>query len=134
MTTDNTSETIQIYRVYIKATPQAIWRAVTDPSGRCSTAMPPGGVRATVGRGLPGIRERRHESARLSGRHQRWRGHRIQPPRKLVQTWRMTMTLSWPPRRLPGSPMTSSPFERRHQAHRHSRRDGCAIVGRRAAR
>ena len=28
-----TTETIQIYRVYIKATPEAIWDAITSPSG-----------------------------------------------------------------------------------------------------
>jgi Activator of Hsp90 ATPase homolog 1-like protein len=31
MTTGNTFETIQIFRVYIKATPEAIWEAITEP-------------------------------------------------------------------------------------------------------
>ncbi len=31
MTTATTSETIQIYRVYIKTTPEAIWEAITKP-------------------------------------------------------------------------------------------------------
>ncbi|MGC9963741.1 MAG: transcriptional regulator, partial [Acidimicrobiales bacterium] len=31
MSTATTSETVQIYRVYIRATPEAIWEAVTKP-------------------------------------------------------------------------------------------------------
>jgi uncharacterized protein YndB with AHSA1/START domain len=31
MTTMTSAKTIQVYRVYIRATPEAIWTAITDP-------------------------------------------------------------------------------------------------------
>ena len=50
-TTTQTSTTTQVYRVYIKATAQAIWQAITDPdwtdrygyTGRVSYELRPGG-------------------------------------------------------------------------------------------
>ena len=47
MTTD-TMTTTQVYRVYIKATPQAIWDAITDPSGPSATATPAGPTTTSV--------------------------------------------------------------------------------------
>jgi hypothetical protein len=37
-TTAETTKTVQVNRVYIKATPQAIWDAIPSPSGPRSTA------------------------------------------------------------------------------------------------
>ncbi len=86
-------DTVQIYRVYIKATPEAIWDALTKPewtvkygyapvveydlrSGGTFTALANEGMLAL---GCPEV---------ISD------GEVIEadPPRKLVQTWRMTMT------------------------------------------
>jgi uncharacterized protein YndB with AHSA1/START domain len=87
------TETTQIYRVYIRATPEAIWDAITRPewtvqygyapvveyelwSGGASRAYANEGMKAL---GCPDV---------ISD------GEVIEadPPRKLVQTWRMTMT------------------------------------------
>ena len=38
MTTAETTKTVQVYRVYIKATPQAIWDAITKPEWTENTA------------------------------------------------------------------------------------------------
>jgi uncharacterized protein YndB with AHSA1/START domain len=90
--------TTQVYRVYIKATPEAIWDAITKPEwterygygGVVEFDLRPGGV----ARAFPGEAMRR-EGAEL--------GYPIpdvivdgevveaDPPRRLVQTWRMLM-------------------------------------------
>ena len=90
-TATETAVTTQVYRVYIKATPQAIWDAITKPEwnekygyrGRNEYELRPGGAfraHATeemVGHGMPAIVVD---------------GEVIEadPPRKLVQTWRFT--------------------------------------------
>lgn len=86
--------TVQTYRIYIKATPQAIWDAITRPewSVRYGYAplveydLRPGGVfRALANEGMkafPGIPDVIGEGEVLE----------VDPPRRLVQTWRMTMT------------------------------------------
>ena len=35
----DTSATTQTYRIVIKASPQAVWDAITKPDGRSGTAM-----------------------------------------------------------------------------------------------
>ena len=96
--TPQTEQAVQVYRVYIKATPERIWEAITAPewNGRYGYAAPgefvlrPGGAyRATASE------EMRKASAEM--------GYDIpdvvtdgevvesDPPRKLVQTFRMLM-------------------------------------------
>ncbi len=88
----------QVYRVYIKATPQAIWDAITGPEwterfgygGRVEYDLRPGGS-------FQGFTS---DEMKQSGAEM---GHpvpdvavdgeviELDPPRKLVQTWRMLM-------------------------------------------
>jgi uncharacterized protein YndB with AHSA1/START domain len=87
------SNTIQMHRVYIKATPQAIWAAITKPEwteqyGYAQLVdydMRAGGqFRAYPNEGMkqfPGV-----PSVILDGEV-----IEADPPRKLVQTWRMLM-------------------------------------------
>jgi len=90
--------TTQVYRVYIKATPEAIWDAITKPEwterygygGVAEFDLRPGGV----ARAFPGEAMRRGAAEM---------GYPIpdvvvdgevveaDPPRRLVQTWRMLM-------------------------------------------
>jgi uncharacterized protein YndB with AHSA1/START domain len=90
--------TTQVYRVYIKATPEAIWEAITKPEwteryGYGALAeydLRPGGAYRAISSEMM-----RREGARL--------GYQIpevavdgevleaDPPRRLVQTWRMLM-------------------------------------------
>jgi uncharacterized protein YndB with AHSA1/START domain len=99
-TTTETAVTTQVYRVYIKATPQRIWDAITDPEwtdrygyggravwdpelkagatyrGMASEAMKAGG--AATGMPVPDVA--------VDGEVVE-----VDPPHKLVQTWRMLM-------------------------------------------
>lgn len=84
--------TTQVYRVYIKATPQAIWDAITKPEwterfgygGRGEYDLRPGGSY----RGLTSDAMRSMGAPEVAVD-----GEIIEanPPRKLVQTWRMVM-------------------------------------------
>jgi uncharacterized protein YndB with AHSA1/START domain len=84
--------TTQVYRVYIKATPEAVWKAITDPEwterygygGRGEYDMRPGGSY----RGLTneGMRAMGAPDVAVDGEV-----IEVDPPRKLVQTWRMVM-------------------------------------------
>jgi uncharacterized protein YndB with AHSA1/START domain len=86
--------TTQIHRIYIHATPQAVWDAITKPewSERYGYATPveyelrPGGqVRAHANAGMkkfPGIPDVVTDGEVVES----------DPPRRLVQTWRMRMT------------------------------------------
>jgi len=83
-----TTETLQVYRVYIKATPQAIWDAITKPEwtekyGYQSPVeydLRPGGAyrgyasKAMITMGVPEVAV---EGEVIE----------VDPPRKLVQTW-----------------------------------------------
>jgi uncharacterized protein YndB with AHSA1/START domain len=94
MTTADTTKTVQMYRVYIKATPQAIWDAITKPewtekygyAGLVDYELRPGGkalVHANEGmKAYPGIPDVIVDGEVIEAN----------PPRKLVQTWRMLMT------------------------------------------
>ena len=92
------TSTTQIYRVYIKATPQAIWDAITSPEwgekygmgGRPEYELRPGGS----------YRVPTTEAMRKAGAEMGFPtpdvmidGEVIEsdPPHKLVQTWRMLM-------------------------------------------
>jgi uncharacterized protein YndB with AHSA1/START domain len=87
------SNTIQMHRVYIKATPQAIWAAITKPEWTEQYGYAPlvdydmragGQFRAYPNEGMkqfPGV-----PSVILDGEV-----IEADPPRKLVQTWRMLM-------------------------------------------
>ena len=97
-TTTETGQTTQVHRVYIKATPERIWQAITDPewNGRYGYGaaqhyeLRPGGdyvshpsdqmkrVSADMGWELPEVI--------VDGEVQE-----VDEPRRLVQTWRMLM-------------------------------------------
>jgi len=93
-----TAVTTQVYRVYIKATPQAIWDAITKPEwtekygygGRSEYDLRPGGA----------YRALASEAMKKAGAEMGYPtpdvvndGEVIEanPPHKLVQTWRMLM-------------------------------------------
>ncbi|HET6550122.1 MAG TPA: SRPBCC domain-containing protein [Solirubrobacter sp.] len=87
------TETTQIYRVYIRATPEAVWDAITKPEwteryGYQAVAdfeLRAGGradFRAGAGmREFPGVPDVIVDGEFLE----------VDPPRRLVQTWRMLM-------------------------------------------
>jgi uncharacterized protein YndB with AHSA1/START domain len=94
-----TGQTTQVYRVYIKATPQAIWDAITRPEwterygygGRGVYELRPGGAyrgltseemkRGSVAAGYPPVPDVAIDGEVIEA----------DPPRKLVMTWRMLM-------------------------------------------
>jgi uncharacterized protein YndB with AHSA1/START domain len=97
--TDPTADvTTQVYRIYIKATPQKIWDAITQPEWN-----------ARYGYGAPGMFELHPGGAYRSTPSDEMRKYaaeqgfpmvdvivdgevlEVDPPRKLVQTWRMLM-------------------------------------------
>lgn len=91
-TMTKTNVNVQLYRVYIKATPEAIWDAITNPDwtekygygGRAEFDLRPGGA----------YRHLTSESMRSMGASDvAVEGEVVEtdPPRKLVQTWRMVM-------------------------------------------
>jgi uncharacterized protein YndB with AHSA1/START domain len=88
-TTTETSVSTQTYRVFIKATPQAIWDAITNPEwterygygGRGEYELRPGGT----------YRALAPESMRAMGAPEVVVDGEVieaDPPRRLVQTWR----------------------------------------------
>jgi uncharacterized protein YndB with AHSA1/START domain len=85
--------TTQVYRVYIKATPEAIWDAITKPewterygyAARVDYDLRPGGAY----RAYPGEEMAKYEGVPdvvVDGEV-----IEADPPRRLVQTWRMLM-------------------------------------------
>ena len=78
--TPTTIETVQMYRVYIRATAEAIWEAITKPEWTVQYGyaplleydLRPGGA-------FPSSCERGHEGAVLPRRDQRRRGDRSRP-------------------------------------------------------
>ena len=93
MTTATNVATVQVYRVWIKATPQAIWDAITKPewterygyAARVEYDLRPGGAyRARPGAAMAayeGVPEVIVDGEVIEA----------DPPRRLVQTWRMLM-------------------------------------------
>jgi uncharacterized protein YndB with AHSA1/START domain len=97
-TTNQTMVTTQVYRVHIKATPEAIWDAITKPEwtqrygygGRGEYDLRPGGTY----RGLTSEEMKKEGAARgFQVPDVAVDGEVIEadPPRKLVLTWRMVM-------------------------------------------
>jgi uncharacterized protein YndB with AHSA1/START domain len=93
MSTMTTANTTQVYRVYIRTTPEAVWDAITKPewterygyAGVADYDLRPGG-RAIMRPGAamaayPGVPEIIVDGEIVEA----------DPPRKLVQTWRMLM-------------------------------------------
>jgi uncharacterized protein YndB with AHSA1/START domain len=84
--------TVQVYRVYIKATADAIWEAITKPEwtarygygGLSEYDLRPGG--AYVGRANAGMIAHGAPEVAVDGEV-----IEVDPPRKLVQTFRMLM-------------------------------------------
>jgi uncharacterized protein YndB with AHSA1/START domain len=92
MTTATNVATVQVYRVWIKATPQAIWDAITKPewtdrygyTGLVEYDLRPGGAfRVVAGEAM--------EKAGFTGTMVDGEVIEADPPRKLVQTWRLLM-------------------------------------------
>jgi uncharacterized protein YndB with AHSA1/START domain len=93
MTTTTETGTTQVYRVYINATPEAIWDAITDPEWTDRygyggfveyeqlTAGAPYRINAGTGMQAVGV-----DGPIIDGEIVE-----ADPPRKLVQTWRMLM-------------------------------------------
>jgi serine/threonine protein phosphatase PrpC/uncharacterized protein YndB with AHSA1/START domain len=87
-----TPPAVQVYRVYIKATPEAIWDAITKPEwtdrygygGRAEYDLRPGG--AYRGMASAGMLAQGAPDVAVDGEV-----IEVDPPRKLVQTWRMAM-------------------------------------------
>ena len=95
MTTMTEAKTTQVYRVYIRATPDAIWTAITDPdwtdrygyAGRAEYELRPGGsfrLLASEAMRAQGVPEVAVDGEVIEA----------DPPRKLVQTWRLAMEAS----------------------------------------
>ncbi len=90
--TTMTTVTTQVYRVYIKATPEAIWDAITKPEwterygygGRGEYELSPGG--SYRGLSSKGMRALGAPDVAVDGEI-----IELDPPRRLVQTWRMVM-------------------------------------------
>ena len=92
--TEAPTRTVQMHRIYIKASPEAIWDAITKPewtvkygyAGLVDFDLRPGGafrIHANEGmKAFPGIPDVISD------------GHVVEAeqPRRLVYTWRMTMT------------------------------------------
>jgi len=91
-TMEETSVTTQVYRVYIKATPQAIWDAITKPEWTDRYGYG-GTVEADLRAGAPYriLAGTGMQAAGVSGPVIDGELIEVDPPRKLVQTWRMLM-------------------------------------------
>ena len=98
MTTTETGRTTQVHRVYIKATPERIWQAITDPAwnGRYGYGAAQHYELRPGGRYLSHPSEQMKQAAAAMG----WdlpevivdgEVQELDPPRRLVQTWRMLM-------------------------------------------
>ena len=91
MSTTKTHTTVQVHRVYIKASPQAIWDAITKPEwtdrygyrGRAEFDLRPGGVFKNHADGP--MQEAGMPAIVVDGEV-----IASDPPHKLVQTWRPT--------------------------------------------
>jgi uncharacterized protein YndB with AHSA1/START domain len=105
--TDN-ADTTQVYRVFIKASPEAIWDAITKPEwteryaygGRVELDLKAGG----------NFCHRASEQMKSMGMvDEMIVGEVVEadPPKKLVQTWHPVWIRRAPPNRIRASPMRS---------------------------
>jgi uncharacterized protein YndB with AHSA1/START domain len=91
-TLTETAVTTQVYRVYIKATPQAIWDAITKPEwterygygGLADYDLRPGG--RAISRWSEEMQAQGLPEIAIDGEVLE-----VDPPRKLVQTWKVAM-------------------------------------------
>src|SRR5665213_4612876 len=93
MTTTKPSKTIQIYRVYIKAAPETVWEAITKPEWTVQYGYAP--LQEYELRAGGAFRSYANEGMKALGCPDVISDGEVieaDPPRKLVQTWRMTMT------------------------------------------
>ena len=92
-TTTHTTETTQVYRVYINAAPEAIWEAITRPEWTVKYGYAPL-VEYDLRPGGPFHAYANEGMKALGCPDVISDGEVIEadPPRRLVQTWRMTMT------------------------------------------
>ncbi|MGC7096573.1 SRPBCC family protein [Amycolatopsis lurida] len=94
MTTTTATETTQIHRVYIKATPERIWEAITSPEwngkygygARAKYDLRPGGKFEAFTSDEMKAYDPNLGDVAVDGEVVE-----ADPPRKLVQTWRMCM-------------------------------------------
>ena len=113
MTDTTTALTTQVYRVWIKATPERIWAAITDPEWNHRYAyQAPSYYELTKGGSFHATATEEMKAFAKAG------GFEIpdtildgevlesDPPRRLVQTWRMLMDPS-----TAGEPFTTLTFE-----------------------
>jgi uncharacterized protein YndB with AHSA1/START domain len=92
MTTMTETTVTQVYRVYIKATPQAVWDAITQPEwsqrygygGSVNYDLRAGGK--YIAYTSDSMRQHGAPDVAIDGEVVE-----VDPPRKLVQTWRMLM-------------------------------------------
>ena len=116
-TTDSTDATAtQVYRVYIKATPEAIWTAITDPewTNRYGYTgythyepLEKGGEVWCVPNEEFKAQVRQASGGPVPRPAPRRRGPRGRRAAELVTTWRMLMDPRWRPSRRPRSPTRS---------------------------
>lgn len=92
MTTTTDTATTHVYRVYIKAPPEAVWDAITKPewsekygyTGLVDYDLRPGGTfQAVAGPAM--------EASGITGVLVDGEVIEVDPPRRLVQTWRLRM-------------------------------------------
>ncbi|HEY0453492.1 metalloregulator ArsR/SmtB family transcription factor [Actinophytocola sp.] len=91
MTTTETTTTVQVHRVYIKSTPQAIWDAIVDPEwtvkygygARVAYDLRPGGE-------FKGLASEEMKAMGAAGVMVDGEIIEVDPPHRLVQTWRAT--------------------------------------------
>ena len=87
-TTETNTRTVQVHRIYIKATPQAVWDAITSPEWNRRYAyktageydLRPGGAYRVLA--TPEMREYGAPELFIDGEVLE-----VDPPRRLVQTW-----------------------------------------------
>ena len=88
-TEESTLTTTQVYRIYIRATPEAIWEAITDPDwnekygypGRGEYDLRPGGRYLATA-------DEQAQAMGMPAELVDGEVVEVDPPRKLVQTWR----------------------------------------------
>lgn len=93
MTRATNAETIQVYRIYIQATPETIWEAITKPEWTVQYGYAPLVEYELRAGGL--FRAHANEGMKAFGCPDVISDGEVleaDPPRKLIQTWRMTMT------------------------------------------